>query len=68
LVGLFVLQLLIGAVNVALKAPVAMQLIHLLIADALWILLILLSAAALSPQARPATVSTLVRTPITGDV
>jgi heme A synthase len=68
LVGLFVLQLLIGAVNVALKAPVAMQLIHLLIADALWILLILLSAAALAPQAKPATASTLVRTPLPGDV
>jgi hypothetical protein len=53
---------------VALKAPVAMQLIHLLIADALWILLILLSAAALAPQAKPATASTSVRTPLPGDV
>lgn len=47
-IAIFVAQLLVGAVNVALKAPVTMQLIHLLLADLLWILLILLSAAALS--------------------
>lgn len=54
LIGLYVVQLLVGALNVALKAPVIMQLIHLLLADALWILWVLLGAAALAvPQ--PAT-------------
>ena len=60
LVALFVVQLLVGALNVALKAPVAMQLLHLLLADGLWILWLLLSATALavevqSAQLRPAT-------------
>lgn len=53
LVGLFVAELVIGAINVALKAPVAMQIIHLLMADALWIVLVLLTASALAPAARP---------------
>lgn len=51
-IGIFVAQLLVGAVNVALKAPVAMQLIHLLLADILWILLVLLMAAALATEAK----------------
>ena len=60
LVALFVVQLLVGALNVALKAPVAMQLLHLLLADGLWILWVVLSASALavevqSAQLRPAT-------------
>jgi heme A synthase len=49
--ALFVLQLLIGALNVALLAPIGMQLLHLLMADMVWIALVLLVAAAL---ARPA--------------
>jgi len=48
LIGLYVIQLLVGALNVALKAPVTMQLLHLLLADALWISWVLLSAAALA--------------------
>ncbi|MEZ4675355.1 MAG: COX15/CtaA family protein [Caldilineaceae bacterium] len=67
LVGLFVVQLLVGAINVALKAPVTMQLIHLLMADSLWILLVLLSAAALNPQAKPALQPPLVTKPIPSD-
>lgn len=55
LMGLFVVELLVGAVNVALKAPVILQIVHLLMADALWITLILLTASALVPNARPAT-------------
>lgn len=50
---LFVVQLLFGALNVALKAPIAVQLIHLLITNLIWILLVLLSAAALSKQQAP---------------
>ncbi len=48
LLGLFGLELLLGAINVALKAPVAMQVIHLLVADLLWIALVLLTASALA--------------------
>ncbi len=46
--ALFCLQLVVGALNVVLKAPVAMQLIHLLISDMIWISLILLVANALA--------------------
>jgi heme A synthase len=46
--GSYVLQLVVGAFNVVLKAPVAMQLIHLLISDLIWIALILLAATALA--------------------
>jgi len=47
-------QLTIGAVNVALAAPVWLQLGHLLLADLLWILLILTCAAILESPAGPA--------------
>ena len=68
LVGGFVAQLLVGALNVALKAPVAMQILHLLLADVLWIGLVLLSAAALASKARPAEeVQILQRVGATGD-
>src|SRR5690606_17211640 len=39
LIGSYVLQLLIAAMNVALRAPVAIQLIHLLVSDVIWIAL-----------------------------
>ncbi len=45
---LFVVQLVAGAVNVVLKAPVWMQIVHLLLSDILWIVLVLLSSVALS--------------------
>jgi len=48
LIVLFVAQLLLGALNVALKAPVAIQLIHLLLSDLIWIALVLLAASALA--------------------
>jgi heme A synthase len=41
MVGLFVLQLLIGVVNVLLLAPIWMQIIHLLMADIIWIIFVL---------------------------
>ena len=47
-VGLFALQLGVGVVNLLLLAPVWMQLVHLLIADLIWILMILLVLAAFS--------------------
>ena len=43
---LFVVQCVAGALNVALLAPVWMQIVHLLLADLVWINLVLLGAAA----------------------
>jgi cytochrome c oxidase assembly protein subunit 15 len=48
--ALFMLQILGGGLNVTLKAPVWMQIVHLLMADAAWIGLVLLGAAALASQ------------------
>lgn len=41
--GLALLQLLVGLANVALLAPVWMQLVHLLLADLVWIALVLMA-------------------------
>jgi heme A synthase len=46
--GLAVVQVVAGVVNVVLLAPVWMQLVHLLLADALWIALVLLGATVLA--------------------
>jgi heme A synthase len=56
-IGVFLLQLAAGAVNVALAAPIWMQLTHLLLADAVWISYVLLAAATLVEA--PARVPTL---------
>ncbi len=48
---LVVLQLLIGVVNVALLTPITVQVLHLLVADLLWIA-VLLMGAELSSQVR----------------
>ncbi|MHB1224754.1 MAG: COX15/CtaA family protein [Gemmatimonadaceae bacterium] len=48
LILLFFVQLGIGTLNVALMAPIWMQLVHLLMADLVWLTLVLLGAAALS--------------------
>jgi protoheme IX farnesyltransferase len=56
-VGLFFLQMAVGLVNVWLKAPIWMQIVHLLLADLLWVALVFLTAAALAegvPQAERA--------------
>lgn len=57
LLALVGVQLLAGAVNVLLLAPVWLQLVHLLLADLVWLSLLMLAAAVLSPDARaePAT-------------
>lgn len=47
-------QLALGTLNVALLAPVWMQLVHLLLADLLWIVLVLLVAERLSAERAPA--------------
>lgn len=49
LVGLVAVQMLVGLVNVALLAPVVLQLVHLLLADLVWLALVLLAAGALAP-------------------
>jgi heme A synthase len=43
------IQLLAGLVNFLLQAPVWMQIVHLLIADLLWISLVLLCASTSAP-------------------
>ncbi len=52
LTALFALQMVVGVVNVWLLAPVWMQLVHLLLADLVWIAFVLLAAAGLG-QAAP---------------
>jgi heme a synthase len=47
-------QLAIGAVNIGLLAPLWLQLVHLLFADALWVALVLFAIAMLSPSAATA--------------
>ncbi|MEJ7615898.1 MAG: COX15/CtaA family protein [Pyrinomonadaceae bacterium] len=50
-IALNVVQLLVGALNVALLAPIWLQLVHLLLADLIWIALILLASSALAQRA-----------------
>lgn len=45
-----IVQLIVGFTNVWLLAPVWMQLLHLLLADLVWILFILIGSAALAEQ------------------
>ena len=49
-VGLVVVQLAAGLLNVVLLAPIWMQMVHLLVADLLWVSVVLLSAASLTPE------------------
>jgi heme A synthase len=49
--GLAVVQMLLGFLNVWLAAPVWLQLVHLLVADLLWIMLVLLAASILARRA-----------------
>jgi heme A synthase len=52
--SIIALQLLAGLANVFLLAPVWMQLVHLFLADILWIVLVLMMAAALSENEQEA--------------
>jgi heme a synthase len=47
--GTAVMQVLVGFTNVLLLAPVWLQMVHLLVADGVWIAFVLLAASALSP-------------------
>lgn len=57
---LYFVQLASGALNVALLAPIWMQLWHLLLSDLLWIILVLFTAAAFAQRVtRPHSVDVL---------
>lgn len=47
-IALYIAQLLIGSLNVALRAPVWLQLVHLAFTCVIWILLVILAAQALA--------------------
>lgn len=53
LTTLFLVDLAAGFFNVLLNAPIWMQLLHLLLADLLWIALLLLTASALAKRVYP---------------
>jgi heme A synthase len=59
LILLLVVQLGAGVLNVALLAPVWMQLVHLLLSDLIWITLVLLTTSALAKIPRDAHISNL---------
>jgi heme A synthase len=50
-IGLVAIQLAAGFLNVVLLAPIWMQIVHLALASAVWIALVLLGAAALAADA-----------------
>jgi cytochrome c oxidase assembly protein subunit 15 len=52
--ALVAVELVAGALNVLLLAPVWLQLVHLLVADLLWLAAVLLAAATLAPGEAPA--------------
>ncbi len=51
LVGVFALNLALGVLNVWWLAPLPVQLVHLLLADLVWIALVILAASALAAPA-----------------
>jgi heme A synthase len=53
LIALYLVQLVAGAVNVVLLAPIWLQLFHLLLSDLIWITLVLLVSSVL---AEPVTI------------
>lgn len=60
--GLVLLQILAGALNVLLLAPMWLQVVHLLLADLVWISLVLLGASALAvPEETPVRVPAVAR-------
>lgn len=52
--ALVVLQIGVGLLNLLLAAPTAMQLVHLLVADAVWLATVTLTACAATEAAAPA--------------
>jgi heme A synthase len=64
-VTLVLFQLAVGAVNISLLAPVAMQLIHLCIADLLWIMLVIFVLEANAAPAYDSADTQRTRTAVT---
>jgi heme A synthase len=59
LAGLVVVQLVAGVVNVVLLAPVWMQVVHLLLADVMWVAFVVFAAEMLTESAeRPVAART----------
>lgn len=56
--ALVFVQILAGLINVLLLAPIWMQIVHLLLADLLWIVYVLLGATALAARQAPAEAAT----------
>ena len=52
---LFIVQLILGALNVQLRAPVWLQLVHLLLTSTIWLVVVWYGAALLSPRAQKAS-------------
>jgi heme A synthase len=59
--ALVAVQLTAGIVNLTLLAPIWMQMIHLLLADLLWISLVLFSASASEPRPQEADAGAVLR-------
>jgi heme A synthase len=59
-VALILVQLGAGLLNVLLLAPVWMQLVHLLLADLVWIAFVLMAARALTPDSEAGAVAPAV--------
>jgi len=53
LVGIYVAQLSLGAVNIWFKAPIPIQMMHLALADVNWLSLVVLAAFALGEHIEP---------------
>jgi heme A synthase len=54
LLAAYVGQLALGTVNMVLLAPIPIQLLHLLLADVIWIAFVVLVGLALQRESRPA--------------
>ncbi len=65
LIGAFLVQMVIGATNVALLAPIWIQIVHLFVTDAIWIAMVIWASVTLAtPRAvtpAPPTVTTPAR-------
>ena len=59
--GLYLMQLLVGLVNVWLRAPVEIQILHLLVTDLIWIGLVLLAASALGKSETESALAPVLR-------
>jgi heme A synthase len=55
IVCLVATQFFVGLLNFGLLAPVGLQMTHLIVADVLWLTLVLFAAAALSTEPKPVT-------------